>query len=212
METEEEEFIITYDLKTFPMRVQSLNRTLIDKVFAVCDYYLQGKAHRNARHLYDIYKLSECVEIDDDFLKLVEEVRTHRIALGREIAPAAPLDINILELAQKICKEDFYKEDYRETTLKLISESLEYEILKKQMVNDLKNTYGYNNAEATSKATLTAYCFLLFVLLYFPCIATIAAIKGETGSWKWAGFAAGYTTLLAWVVSALVFQIGSLFM
>lgn len=131
LETEEEEFIITYDLKTFPMRVQSLNRTLIDKVFAVCDYYLQGKAHRNARHLYDIYKLSECVEIDDDFLKLVEEVRTHRIALGREIAPAAPLDINILELAQKICKEDFYKEDYRETTLKLISESLEYEILKK---------------------------------------------------------------------------------
>lgn len=51
LETEEEEFIITYDLKTFPMRVQSLNRTLIDKVFAVCDYYLQGKAHRNARHL-----------------------------------------------------------------------------------------------------------------------------------------------------------------
>lgn len=131
LKTEEEEFIITYDLKTFPMRVQSLNRTLIDKVFAVCDYYLQGKAHRNARHLYDIYKLSECVEIDDDFLKLVEEVQTHRIALGREIAPAAPLDINILELAQKICKEDFYKEDYRETTLKLISESLEYEILKK---------------------------------------------------------------------------------
>lgn len=51
--------------------------------------------------------------------------------MGREIAPAAPLDINILELAQLLCKEDFYKENYRETTLKLISESLEYEILKK---------------------------------------------------------------------------------
>ena len=58
---------------------------------------------------------------------------------------------------------------------------------------------------------LTAYCFLLFVLLYFPCLATIAAIKSETGSWRWALFAAGYTTVLAWVVSALVFQIGSLF-
>ena len=86
-----------------------------------------------------------------------------------------------------------------------------YEVLKKQMTSDLKKTYGYSDAEAESKATLTAYCFLLFVLLYFPCIATIAAIKGETGSWKWAGFAAGYTTLLAWVVSALVFQIGNLF-
>ena len=58
---------------------------------------------------------------------------------------------------------------------------------------------------------LSAYCFLLFVLLYFPCIATIAAIKSETGSWRWAIFAATYTTLLAWVVSAAVYQIGSLF-
>jgi ferrous iron transport protein B len=58
---------------------------------------------------------------------------------------------------------------------------------------------------------LTAYAYLLFVLLYFPCLATIVAIKNETGSWRWAAFAAGYTTLLAWVVSALVSQIGSLF-
>lgn len=58
---------------------------------------------------------------------------------------------------------------------------------------------------------LSAYSFLLFVLLYFPCIATIAAIKSETGSWRWAIFAATYTTLLAWVVSAAVYQIGSLF-
>ena len=59
---------------------------------------------------------------------------------------------------------------------------------------------------------LASYCFLLFVLLYFPCIATIAAIKGETGSWKWALFAATYTTILAWIVSALVYQIGQLVM
>ena len=71
------------------------------------------------------------MEIDDDFLKLVKEVRAHRIAMGREIAPVAPLDVNIVELVQKICDEDFYKEDYRETTLKLISDSLEYEMLKK---------------------------------------------------------------------------------
>lgn len=127
---EEEELIATYDLGAFSMRVQSLNRTLIDKVFAVCDYYLQNKAHRNARYLYDIYKLTEYVEMNNDFLKLVKEVRAHRIAMGSEIAPAASLDVNILELVQKICNEDFYKEDYRETTLKLISDSLEYEMIK----------------------------------------------------------------------------------
>lgn len=58
---------------------------------------------------------------------------------------------------------------------------------------------------------LTAYSFLLFVLLYFPCVAVIAAIKGETGSWKWALFSAGYTTLLAWILSAAFYQIGRLF-
>ena len=131
LELEERELITTYDLGTFPMCVQSLSRTLIDKIFAVCDYYLLGKARRNARHLYDIYKLTEYVEINTDFLKLVKEVRTHRIDMGSEVAPSAPLDINILELVQKICDEDFYKEDYRETTLKLVSDSLEYEILKK---------------------------------------------------------------------------------
>ena len=58
---------------------------------------------------------------------------------------------------------------------------------------------------------LIAFSYLLFVLIYFPCIATIAAIKGETGSWKWAMFTALYTTLLAWIISAVFYQIGSLF-
>lgn len=127
---DEKELFSAYDLQPFPMRVRSLNRTLIDKIFALCDYYLQGKAHRNARHLYDIYKLTHYVEVDEAFLNLVKEVRFHRIEMGREIAPAAPLDVNILELVQRICDEDFYKEDYEETTLKLISDSLEYEVVK----------------------------------------------------------------------------------
>ena len=58
---------------------------------------------------------------------------------------------------------------------------------------------------------LIAFSYLLFVLIYFPCIATIAAIKSETGSWKWAMFTALYTTLLAWIISAVFYQTGSLF-
>ena len=57
---------------------------------------------------------------------------------------------------------------------------------------------------------VAAYAYLIFVVLYFPCIATVAAIKHETGSWRWAGFAAIYTTAVAWLASMLVFQIGSL--
>lgn len=128
--TAEEELMRTCDLTPFSMRVQSLNRTLIDKIFAVCDYYMQGKNHRNARHLYDIYKLSEQIEIDDRFLELVSEVRNHRIGLGPQIAPAAPLDVDILSLAEALCDQDFYKDDYEETTVKLISDSLSYDVVK----------------------------------------------------------------------------------
>lgn len=60
--------------------------------------------------------------------------------------------------------------------------------------------------------TLSSLSFLLFTLIYFPCIAVIAAIKKESGSWKWALFTVFYTTALAWLVSFGVFQIGSLFM
>lgn len=57
---------------------------------------------------------------------------------------------------------------------------------------------------------LVALAYMLFVLIYFPCIATFAAIKQESGNWKWAIFTAGYTTGLAWLVAFTVFQIGSL--
>jgi ferrous iron transport protein B len=58
---------------------------------------------------------------------------------------------------------------------------------------------------------LIAFAFMVFCLLYVPCVAAIGAIRGETNSWKWAGFAALYTTVVAWIAATLIFQIGSLF-
>lgn len=80
-------------------------------------------------------------------------------------------------------------------------------------VEDTGSKYSalYQKMSADGITPLIAFCYLLFVLIYFPCIATIAAIKNESGSWRWALFAAGYTTMLAWAVSAAVYQIGRLF-
>lgn len=64
--------------------------------------------------------------------------------------------------------------------------------------------------EADGITPAVAFAYMVFVLLYFPCIAAIAAIKNESGSWKWAVFGAVYTTAVAWIVSALVYQIGIL--
>ena len=60
--------------------------------------------------------------------------------------------------------------------------------------------------------SLVAMSFMVFSLLYVPCVAAIGAVRGETKSWKWAGFTALYTTVVAWVLAVLVFQIGSLFL
>jgi ferrous iron transport protein B len=58
----------------------------------------------------------------------------------------------------------------------------------------------------------TVLSYLVFILLCFPCIATIMAIKSESGSWKWALFSAVYTTGVAWILAFAVYQIGGLFL
>lgn len=57
---------------------------------------------------------------------------------------------------------------------------------------------------------VVALSFLVFILIYFPCVAVIAAINNESGTWKWAAFTILYTTGLAWFLSFLVYQLGSL--
>ncbi len=71
---------------------------------------------------------------------------------------------------------------------------------------DIENV---NLSERIPITPVVALAYMLFVLIYFPCVATLAAIKQESGSWKWALFAACYTTILAWIVAFLVNQIGS---
>lgn len=56
-----------------------------------------------------------------------------------------------------------------------------------------------------------ALSYMIFALLYFPCLATIAAVKGESGTWKWAIFTAAYTTLLAYVTAFAVYRMALLF-
>ena len=119
-----------YELEPFDMRVQSLSRTVVDKAFALCDYYLLNKPERNARHLYDLYKMKE----------LVREVREHRLTLGNAIAPAADPSVDIAALADELISREFYRKDYDNTTVLMISDSIPYDVVienYKQMVNAL---------------------------------------------------------------------------
>ena len=74
----------------------------------------------------------------------------------------------------------------------------------------LKHEVKANGEPLYTPATVLSY--LVFILLCFPCIATIMAIKSESGSWRWALFSAVYTTGVAWIIAFAVYKIGGLFL
>ena len=83
-----------YSLNSFQINVQSLNRTLIDKVFAICDYYLRNEFRRNSRHIYDINKLINKVTFNKDFKNLVQQVREERQKNLRNASASNGVSIN----------------------------------------------------------------------------------------------------------------------
>jgi hypothetical protein len=112
-------------LDEFEMKLQSIERTYIDKIFALCDYYIQGKSKRYSRHLYDIYKLTGRINFDDSFMKLYEEIREHRKKMG--ICPSAEAGVNVPVLIREFCNEDFYKDDYQAITSYFSDDFVAYE-------------------------------------------------------------------------------------
>ncbi len=141
LKNEEPELIKKYNLIPFEMSVQCINRTLADKIFAVCDYYLQGKEQRNSRHLYDIFKLLNYVEIDEEFVELMMKVREHRKTVGEKIAPAANENVDILQLAREIYDSRFYENDYHNTTENIISDEIDYSIVIERYIQVVKELF-----------------------------------------------------------------------
>ncbi len=129
METEAPEYITEYQLDTFEMKVQGLDRTFIDKVFAICDYYLQDRVKNHSRHLYDIYKLYPLVPQDESFRILVAETRNVRAE--STVCPSAQPDVNVPELLTRIIRENVYKADYDNLTMQLLGEKITYPVVIK---------------------------------------------------------------------------------
>ena len=98
------------------------------------------------------------------------------------------------------------------STLGVLYQTNETEYNTKKLSEKLKlQTYEYGKRKGEKVYTrIVAFGFLLFILIYFPCIAVIAAIKKESGGWKWAIFMALYSTSLAWIITFLFYQISSL--
>lgn len=121
-----DEIIAQYALEPFELNVQTAERTLIDKLYALGDYYLDDKVTEHSRHIYDLYKLLPVVSLDEKLKSLVKEV-----AIERKAHPAclsAQEGVNIKDLLTEIIRKNVYKADYETITSALLFEAVDYDI------------------------------------------------------------------------------------
>ena len=108
----------TYDLLPFEITTQTIERTLADKVFALCDYFIQGEVERHSRHLYDIYKIIDAIGITDELTRLIPAVRAARSELS--ICPSAQAGVCVTDVLNEIIEKQAYRADYEDITMGLL--------------------------------------------------------------------------------------------
>ena len=114
-----------HGLQPFELNVQTAERTLVDKVFALGDYYLSDAVHEHSRHVYDIYKLLGVVTLNDSMKQLVRDVFEERKPHANCRSAKNGIDVNAL--LQEIVDKAVYKQDYVDITAKILFEKVPYE-------------------------------------------------------------------------------------
>ena len=119
-----DELIEKYELKPFDVNVQTADRTMIDKLFALGDYYLSGTTDEHSRHIYDLHKLYGIVEIDDSLRQLAKQVRAEREPHKTCLSAKSNVDMNAL--LQEIIDTKAYQADYESKTYNMLYKKVSY--------------------------------------------------------------------------------------
>ena len=114
-----------YEMKPFEIHVQTLERTLIDKVFAICDYAISNNIKGHSRHIYDLYKLLDVVVLNENLKPLVKVVREDRKKHSR--CYTAQDTYNISRILKRIIDDKLYYKDYIEITQNVLFDGIDYE-------------------------------------------------------------------------------------
>lgn len=120
-----DDFIRQYSLEPFELNVQSAERTMIDKLYALADYYLAGTTAEHSRHIYDIYKLLSVIEINDELKNLAASVADERRPHSRSLSVQDGTDIKAV--LREIVEKNIYESDYKTITESLLFEPVSYE-------------------------------------------------------------------------------------
>lgn len=118
--------LLKFCLNPFGMKVQGLDRTLIDKVFAICDYYMNGQEKKHSRHIYDIYKILPSISLNEYFRALIKDVR--KAQAQTKICPSAQPDVDVSEMLNLLIEDEIYKDDYIKITSRILEEDISYDM------------------------------------------------------------------------------------
>lgn len=123
---QEVELIDLFDLHPFPMIIQSIDRTFIDKLFAIADYHLNSDYRRHSRHLYDVHMMWRSNKINMDVVKeILPSVIKDRQLNGIHNTSCMP-GCEVGEVLNEIIAKNVFKTDYQEITLKFIYKNVSY--------------------------------------------------------------------------------------
>ena len=114
-----------YELQPFEIQVQTLDRTLVDKVFAICDYVKGNRIERNSRHIYDLSCLLTRVKLDENLKILIQKVRNERKL--HALCYSAQDGASVQQMLSDIVKSGIYKKDYETITKIMMFRYLPYE-------------------------------------------------------------------------------------
>ena len=132
-----DDLLVKYEMQPFVLKVQSLARTLVDKVFALCDYMLDGRTERQSRHIYDISRLLTAVQQDDELKTLVRKVRSERKGGIKNLSTED--GVNIPSLLVQIREKGFFKSDYEQNTMLLLKTPMPYDEAIKSLDRIIKS-------------------------------------------------------------------------
>ena len=129
-----------YEMYPFHVQVQSAQRTFIDKLFALADYYMNNQPDGYSRHLYDIFKIFPTITFDNAFRTLVDEVREAR--KHHKTCVSAKDGVHLSEVLENLLAQDFFRADYKGITESLLFERVSYDETVEALANIAKYLSG----------------------------------------------------------------------
>lgn len=123
---------VKYGLDKFEVKVQKLERTFVDKVYAICDYQISKNLQRNSRHIYDLHNILPLIKLDEALFQLFLKVREYRVI--NPTCYAVLGNYKLYQLIDDLIKEETFKNDFKNITSPLLYDETKYNDCIKSLI------------------------------------------------------------------------------